>query len=193
MTVLCCSPRCWPRTRRTPSNGIVPAGRAGKGVGRRAFTEGPAYGPGGCVYFSDIGITPDPKLGNRIMKFDPATGKTTEYRNPSGRANGLDFDPDGRLVAAEGANTGGTRRVTRTEKDGKVVVLADRWMGKTLNSPNDVTIDVKGRVYFSDPRYVGDEPARSPPNASTASTPTAQSRSSSPTWKSRTASSSRRI
>lgn len=114
------------------------------------FTEGPALGPDGCIYFSDI--------GNRIMKFDPAAGKTTEYRKPSGRANGLDFDPQGRLVAAEGANTGGNRRVTVTEKDGTIKVLADRWKGKRFNSPNDLTIDVKGRVYFTDPRYVGDEP-----------------------------------
>jgi len=114
------------------------------------FTEGPAYGPDGCIYFSDI--------GNRIMKFDPKTGKTVEYRKPSGRANGLDFDPMGRLVACEGANTGGNRRVTITEKDGSVRVLADKWKGKRFNSPNDVTIDTQGRVYFTDPRYVGDEP-----------------------------------
>jgi gluconolactonase len=93
------------------------------------FTEGPAQGPDGCIYFSDI--------GNRIMKFDPKSGKTTEYRNPSGRANGLDFDPQGRLVAAEGANTGGKRRISVTEKDG--------------------TVDFKGRIYFTDPRYVGNE------------------------------------
>jgi gluconolactonase len=114
------------------------------------FTEGPAYGPDGCIYFSDI--------GNRIMKFDPKSGKTSEYRKPSGRANGLDFDPQGRLVACEGANTGGNRRVTVTEKDGTIRVLADRWKGKRFNSPNDVTIDTKGRIYFTDPRYVGDEP-----------------------------------
>src|SRR5438128_1975179 len=114
------------------------------------FTEGPAHGPDGCIYFSDI--------GNRIMKYDPKTSKTTEYRDPSGRANGLDFDPQGRLVACEGANTGGQRRVTLTEKDGKVRVLADRWQGKRFNSPNDLTIDTSGRVYFTDPRYVGDEP-----------------------------------
>jgi len=129
---------------------IVPAGaKLEKLWSEGEFTEGPAYGPDACVYFSDI--------GNRIMKFDPATKKTTEYRKPSGRANGLDFDPQGRLVAAEGANTGGNRRVTVTEKDGTVRVLADRWKGKRFNSPNDLTIDVKGRVYFTDPRYVGSE------------------------------------
>ncbi len=113
------------------------------------FTEGPAYGPGPAIYFSDI--------GNRIMKFDEKTGKTTEYRNPSGRANGLDFNAQGRLVAAEGANKGGNRRVTATEKDGTIKVLADTWMGKKFNSPNDLTIDTKGRVYFTDPRYSGSE------------------------------------
>lgn len=118
--------------------------------GEGEFTEGPAQGPDGCIYFSDI--------GNRIMKFDPKTNKTTEFRNPSGRANGLDFDPQGRLVACEGANSGGNRRITATEKDGTVRVLADKWQGKRFNSPNDLTIDTKGRVYFTDPRYVGDEP-----------------------------------
>jgi gluconolactonase len=138
-------------------NPIVPEGaKLEKLWGEGSFTEGPAYGPDACIYFSDIGISKD-DIGNRIMKFDPATGKTVEYRNPSGRANGLDFDPQGRLVAAEGANTGGSRRVTRTEKDGKITVLADRWNGKRFNSPNDLTIDTKGRVYFTDPRYVGDE------------------------------------
>jgi gluconolactonase len=113
------------------------------------FTEGPAQGPDGGIYFSDI--------GNRIMKFDPKSGKTSEYRNPSGRANGLDFDPQGRLVAAEGANTGGKRRISVTEKDGTVRTLADKWQGKRFNSPNDLTIDFKGRIYFTDPRYVGNE------------------------------------
>jgi gluconolactonase len=84
--------------------------------------------------------------------------KTTVYREPSGRANGLDFDPQGRLVACEGANTGGNRRISVTEKDGSVRTLADRWQGKRFNSPNDLTIDLKGRVYFTDPRYVGAEP-----------------------------------
>jgi gluconolactonase len=118
--------------------------------GEGSFTEGPAYGPGGFVYFSDI--------GNRIMKYDPKTGKTAEFRNPSGRTNGLIFDAKGRLIACEGANTGGKRRISITELDGTVKALADNWMGKKFNSPNDLTIDTKGRVYFTDPRYVGDEP-----------------------------------
>jgi gluconolactonase len=132
-------------------NPVVPDGaKLEKVWGDGEFTEGPAYGPDGRVYFSDI--------GNRILAFDPRTGRTAVYREPSGRANGLDFDPRGRLVAAEGANTGGSRRVTITEKDGTVRVLADRWQGKRFNSPNDLTIDTQGRVYFTDPRYVGDEP-----------------------------------
>jgi gluconolactonase len=114
------------------------------------FTEGPAYGPDHCVYFSDI--------GNRIMKYNPKSEMTTEFRNPSGRSNGLDFDAQGRLVAAEGANKGGNRRITVTERDGTIRVLADKWKGKRFNSPNDLTIDTKGRIYFTDPRYVGDEP-----------------------------------
>jgi gluconolactonase len=98
--------------------------------GEGTFTEGPAYGPDGCVYFSDI--------GNRIMRFDPATGKTTVYREPSGRSNGLDFDAAGRLVACEGADNG-NRRVSITEKDGKVRALADNW--RASSTVNDLTID----------------------------------------------------
>jgi sugar lactone lactonase YvrE len=131
--------------------GIVPKGaKLEKLWAEGEFTEGPAQAPDGAILFSDI--------GNRIMKFDPATGKTTEFRNPSGRSNGLDFDPRGRLVACEGANAGGNRRVSITEKDGTVRTLAGRWKGKRFNSPNDLTIDTKGRVYFTDPRYVGNEP-----------------------------------
>src|SRR5438874_7745947 len=113
------------------------------------FTEGPAEGPDGMIYFSDI--------GNRIMRFDPRTKETSTFREPGGRTNGLKFDARGRLIACEGANTGGNRRVSVTEKDGTVKTLADKYDGKRFNSPNDLTIDGKGRVYFSDPRYVGDE------------------------------------
>ncbi len=141
----------WGALARAADAPIIPPGaRVEKLWGEGEFTEGPAHGPDGCIYFSDI--------GNRIMKYDPSTGKTTEYRKPSGRANGLDFDPQGRLVACEGANTGGNRRITRTEKDGKIRVLAEKFAGKRFNSPNDLTIDTQGRIYFTDPRYVGEEP-----------------------------------
>ncbi len=132
-------------------NPIVPEGsKLEKLWSEGEFTEGPVYGPGAKIYFSDI--------GNRIMMFDPATNKTTVFRDPSGKSNGMDCDPEGRIVVCEGADKGGNRRVTRTEKDGKVTVLADKWKGKKFNSPNDVTIDTKGRIYFTDPRYVGNEP-----------------------------------
>jgi len=118
--------------------------------GEGEFTEGPCLGPDGCIYFTDI--------GNRVMKYDPAANKTTVFRDPSGRSNGLKFDASGWLVACEGANTGGNRRISATQKDGTVKSLADRYDGKRFNSPNDLTIDARGRVYFTDPRYVGNEP-----------------------------------
>lgn len=113
------------------------------------FTEGPVPAPDGSIYFSDI--------GNRVMRFDPKTSKTAVFRDPGGRTNGLKFDAMGRLIACEGANTGGGRRISVTEKDGTVKTLADKFGGKRFNSPNDLTLDAKGRIYFTDPRYVGDE------------------------------------
>ncbi len=113
--------------------------------GEVAFTEGPAWHASGNVYFTDI-------VNNRIMRRDPK-GVLHVYRHPSGMANGLAFDRQGRLVACEGAGEGGNRRVTRTELNGTVTVLAERYGGKRFNSPNDLTIDSKGRIYFSDPRY----------------------------------------
>jgi gluconolactonase len=118
--------------------------------GEGEFTEGGAKDRDGGILFSDI--------GNRILRFDPATGKTNAFRDPSRRANGMIFDSEGRLIVAEGANTDGARRVSITEADGTVRTLADRFEGKRFNSPNDVAVDAKGRVYVSDPRYVGDEP-----------------------------------
>ncbi len=119
------------------------------------FTEGPALAPDGSIFFSDIGET--------IYRFDPASKQTKVFRQPSGRANGLMFNQRGELVACEGANTGGNRRISATAgidggKDGTVRALAERFDGKRFNSPNDLVIDGQGRVYFSDPRYVGSEP-----------------------------------
>ncbi|WP_435008877.1 SMP-30/gluconolactonase/LRE family protein [Tundrisphaera lichenicola] len=133
-----------------PPDVLAPGTKLEKLWGEGAFTEGGALADDGTILFSDI--------GDRIMKFDPKTGAVTTFREPSGRANGLIFDPKGRLIAAEGANTGGNRRVSITELDGTVRTLADRFQGKRFNSPNDVAVDAQGRVYISDPRYVGGEP-----------------------------------
>jgi gluconolactonase len=118
--------------------------------GEGQFTEGGAETRDGAILFSDI--------GNRIMKFDPGTKSVTIFRDPSGRSNGMILDSKGRLIVAEGANTGGGRRVSITEPDGTVRTLADRYQGKRFNSPNDVAVDRQGRVYVSDPRYVGTDP-----------------------------------
>ena len=88
----------------------------------------------------------------------PQSGKTTVFRDPSGKSNGLKFDPAGQLVACEGAAPGGNRRISITDSQGNVRTLADRFEGKRFNSPNDLAITTAGRVYFTDPRYVGDEP-----------------------------------
>ena len=80
-------------------------------------------------------------------------------------SNGIKFDADGNLLVAEGADYGG-RRVTRTDmKTGKSYIIAGLFEGRPFNSPNDITIDEKGRIYFSDPRYLGHEPIDQPVQA----------------------------
>lgn len=120
-------------------------------------------GPDGAVYFSDITFTSQTNMqAGHIMRFDPKTGQTTVYRSPSGMSNGIKFDAQGRMVVAEGADFGG-RRITRTDmKTGKSEILAGLYQGKPFNAPNDITIDTKGRIYFSDPRYLGHEPVEQP-------------------------------
>lgn len=115
------------------------------------FTEGPTLGPNGAIFFSDI--------GNRTMRFAPATGRAVVFREPSGKSNGLIMDRRGCLIACEGAREGGNRRVTLNTLTGQTRVLADRWQGERFNSPNDLAIDAKGRIYFTDPRY-GDQADR---------------------------------
>ncbi|MGD9720985.1 MAG: SMP-30/gluconolactonase/LRE family protein [Pirellulales bacterium] len=119
------------------------------------LTEGPAVAPDGSIYFTDIPNGTDPGL---ILRYDPATGKTTVFTADSGKANGLCCDADGKLVSCEGSDYGG-QRVSRWDlKSGKRETLADRYQGKRFNAPNDLCIDTKGRIYFTDPRYLGSEP-----------------------------------
>ena len=127
------------------------------------FTEGPTVAPDGKVYFSDITFTHQTDMqAGHIMRYNPDTGKTTVFRSPSGMSNGMKFDAQGRLVIAEGADFGG-RRITRTDmKTGKSDIIAGLYEGKPFNSPNDLTIDEQGRIYFTDPRYVGYEPVEQP-------------------------------
>ncbi|HZT83221.1 MAG TPA: SMP-30/gluconolactonase/LRE family protein, partial [Gemmataceae bacterium] len=119
------------------------------------LTEGPAVAPDGSIYFSDIPVGTDKGM---ILRFDPKTKKTTVFAKDSWKSNGLKFDARGFLIACEGSDEGG-RAVSRWDvKTGKRTVIADRYMGKRFNAPNDLAIDTKGRIYFSDPRYLGDEP-----------------------------------
>ena len=107
------------------------------------WAEGPAYFPAHrALVWSDI-------PNNRILRYDEATNQVGVLRHPSNYSNGNTVDPQGRLVSAEH----GTRRVTRTEHDGAITVLADAYDGKRLNSPNDVVVRSDGTVYFSDPSY----------------------------------------
>lgn len=111
-------------------------------AGPFGFTEGPAW-DGTALLFSDIPTS-------RIMRYDPASGETTVSREGTHEGNGLMFDADGRLYGCQG---GDGRRVVRYEADGEVTVIADRFEGKRLNSPNDLAFDAQGRLWFTDPRY----------------------------------------
>jgi gluconolactonase len=134
--------------------------------GGMVLTEGVAVSPDGQVYFSDITFThaagPDGVEAGHIWHYDPMTGKTRIFRSPSGMSNGIKFDANGDMLVAEGADYGG-RRITRTDmKTGKSYILAGLYDGRPFNSCNDISIDEKGRIYFSDPRYAGHEPLDQP-------------------------------
>ena len=120
--------------------------RIGNAVVERLFTgcrwaEGPVwFGDARCLIWSDI-------PNNRMLRWNEESGEVSVYRNPSHHTNGNTRDRQGRLVSCE--HTG--RRVTRTEHDGSITVLMDRFEGKRLNSPNDVVVHSDGSVWFTDP------------------------------------------
>ena len=118
------------------------------------LTEGPAVAPDGSIYFSDI---PFGKDGGLIVRFDPKTKQNSIFTDNSGKSNGLIFDAAGRLLACEGANFGG-RCVSRWDlKTKQKTVLADNYQGKRFNACNDICLDREGRIYFTDPKYLGEE------------------------------------
>lgn len=108
------------------------------------WAEGPVYFPdGGYVLLSDI-------PNNRIMKYSEKDGSFSVFRSPANYSNGLARDRQGRLISCEHSVT---RRVTRTEKNGRIVVLADRFEGKRLNAPNDVVVRSDDSIWFTDPTF----------------------------------------
>ncbi len=119
------------------------------------LTEGPAVAPDGDIYFSDIPLGQDHGL---ILRYDPRMNKTTVFAENSHKSNGLIFDSQGRLIACEGANYGGRGIARWDTKTGKRTVLVNKFHGKRFNSPNDLCVDSHDRVYFTDPRYLGEEP-----------------------------------
>ncbi|HWB99914.1 MAG TPA: SMP-30/gluconolactonase/LRE family protein [Bryobacteraceae bacterium] len=116
----------------------LPPGAKPVNLGSVGADEGPAWHPDGYLYFT----------GHEGILRRNASGKTEVFR-AGGGPNGLLFDAQGRLLVCEATG----RRVIRIEADGKVTVLAERYEGHRFNSPNDLTVDSKGRIYFTDPRY----------------------------------------
>jgi gluconolactonase len=104
------------------------------------FTEGPVWNPSGFLLFSDI-------PADTIYKWT-TNGKLAVSRRPAGNPNGNTLDREGRLITAQH-----NRQLTRTEKNGQVTILAERYEGKRLNSPNDVVVKSDGSIYFTDPPY----------------------------------------
>ena len=107
------------------------------------WTEGPAYfAAGRYLVWSDI-------PNDRMLRWDETTGAVGAFRSPANFTNGHTVDRQGRLVSCEH----GGRRVSRTEHDGSVTVIADSYDGKRLNSPNDVVVHSDGSIWFTDPVY----------------------------------------
>jgi sugar lactone lactonase YvrE len=105
------------------------------------FTEGPAWSHEGYLIFSDV-------PNNRILQFKSGE-KAVIFRENSKGANGNTFDAQGRLYTCESHS----RRVTRTDKKGKIDVIAERWQGKRFNAPNDIVVRKDGNIYFTDPAF----------------------------------------
>ena len=107
------------------------------------WAEGPAYFPAGrYLIWSDI-------PNNRIMRYDETDGNVSVFRSPSNNTNGHTVDRQGRLIGCEHLG----RRVSRTEIDGSITILADRFEGRRFNSPNDAVVKSDESIWFTDPAY----------------------------------------
>jgi gluconolactonase len=122
---------------------VIPTARLEKLAEGCRWAEGPAYFPAGrYLVWSDV-------PNDRMMRYDETSDAVSVFRAPSGYSNGNTVDRRGRLVTCEH----GTRRVTRTEHDGAITMLASHFQGKRLNSPNDVVVKSDGSIWFTDPAY----------------------------------------
>lgn len=124
---------------RSSASPIAEGSTIQRAAGGFRFTEGPAADRTGNIFFSDLSRS-------RIHRFS-VTGNVSTFRSNSGGANGLMFDKQGNLIVCESNN----RRVTSISPSGRVSILADRYLGRRFNSPNDLWIDPRGGIYFSDP------------------------------------------
>jgi len=138
---------CIAKETTMPIDSIIDSdARVAQIAGGFQFTEGPVWHPDGYLLFSDI-------PASTIYQWTPGApeagaSEAIVYRSPSGHSNGLTLDRESRLVACEHE-----RRVSRTEADGTVVPIAERYQGKRLNSPNDIVVKSDGSIYFTDPPY----------------------------------------
>ncbi|SCY73204.1 SMP-30/gluconolactonase/LRE family protein [Microvirga guangxiensis] len=122
---------------------VIPTARLEKLTEGCRWAEGPAYFPAGrYLVWSDV-------PNDRMMRFDETSNAVSIFRNPSGYSNGNTVDRQGRLITCEHGN----RRVTRTEHDGSITVIASHYEGKRINSPNDVVVKSDGSIWFTDPAY----------------------------------------
>ena len=129
-------------------------------------SEGIVAARDGMVYAVDLTVAEAVKQNNpggTIYRYDPSSGVTTKYMEPSGMAFGLHVDRNGDLILAQGAESMGGRAIVRRNLvTGATTVLAREYRGKRFVSPNDVTSDAQGRIYFTDARYFGREPMELP-------------------------------
>jgi gluconolactonase len=145
----------------SPADTIFPAGAMLELLHTRqvqlksGLTEGPAVASDGTIYFTDMPFGMD---NGMILRFDPRTRQTSVFTSNSGKSNGLAFLADGSLISCDGADGGGRRLIRWDVKSGAGMTLVEKVGGKRFNSPNDLCVDLSGRIYFTDPRYGGTEP-----------------------------------